>query len=327
MNVVNVLIMVLFACTSTLATAGWVVYDPINNQNIHLAGDIILSTQNPIAEKIFTSNLSTGPGQVAMVNCNGMGKQGYKGFFISIPDRVTIPNGGGAYLKLSLKNADFFLWKKNGEENIYTNWKPVSYYGPVCQKPGYVFPNVAWEWGAPSLQVELIDGWKVPAGEYKINTGFKYTYIEQYGENSDGRDAAILSTLNSSVVSSVAVKFKFEPKCNINTSDISLLFSPMTPDNSNLKESSKAPINISCDRDALVSLYLRGTSSVPGYSENFTRCGVNGACEVLFDNRAGSVVYKNVKSVNENVFSVFHPLGDLSAGEFNGNAIMTFFYE
>ena len=327
MKIISALCTVLFFCMSKLAMAGWVVYEPLNNQTIQIEGTVTLTTLNPIGEKIFTSNLSSGPGRITHVSCDGMSKAGYKGFFISVPDRVDIPNGGGAYLKFSLKNAGFSLWKNNGGESIYTNWQSFTYTGPVCRPVGFVWPGVEWLWGSPTLKIELIDGWKLPPGEYQLNSNFKYTFVEQYGENDSGRDAAILSSLNASNISVLAIQLRYEPKCNIDTNNISRLFAPMTPDASHLKKCSKVSININCDKDANVSLYLRGGAPVPGYSQNFTMCGRNGACELLFSNNAGSVVYKNITSLNERVFSVFHRLGDLSGGEFNGSAMMTVFYE
>ncbi len=327
MRINRLLLAVFFLCMSRLAIAGWVVYEPINGQSIQITGTLTLTTLNPTGSKIFTSNLSTGPGRVSLINCDGMPKEGYKGFFISIPDRVDIPNSGGAYLKFSLKNANFSLWKKNGGDSIYTNWHSLIYQGPLCQQVGFVFPDVEWAWGSPSLDVELVNGWKLPPGEYKVNTNFKYTYVEQYGENDNGKDAAILNTLNSSGVSVFAIQLKYEPKCHINTDNISLLFNPMTPDESDSKESSSVSVSVSCDKEANVSLYLRGTNPVSGYGENSTICGRNGACEVLLTNRKGNAIYNNVTAVNEKVFSVFHRLGDLSAGEFSGSATMTVFYE
>ncbi|EAV4565513.1 hypothetical protein E4N01_23470 [Salmonella enterica] len=312
---------------SKLAIAGWVVYDPLQGQEISVKGTITLTTLNPIGKQIFTSSLSTGPGQVTAVSCEGMNKKGYKGFFISVPERVDIPGGGGAYLHFSLEEANFVPWRKNGNEYIYTNWHATNYDGPVCRPIGFIWPTVGWAWGSPTLKVELIDGWKLPPGEYNVNSNFKYTFVEQYGQNANGRDDAILNSLQASKVSVLTIQLKYEPKCRLNTNNISLLFSPMTPDNSHLKKSSGAEIQVSCDRVANISLYLRGVSPVSGLGENSTVCGRNGACQLLFDNNTGNVICKNVISVKKNVFSVFHRLGDLSAGEFNGSATMTVFYE
>ncbi len=75
----------------------------------------------------------------------------------------------------------------------------------------------------------------------------------------------------------------FTIKCRFNTSQIDLTNGGMSGQSSNGNQTRPHNFNITCTAGTSVSLKLSGIGAISGKTDNYTRCGSGGMCELTFD--------------------------------------------
>ncbi|EAW4526139.1 hypothetical protein FE066_20820, partial [Salmonella enterica] len=320
----------LFAITFLIcnyANAAWSIWKP--EQAINVYGNITIPANQPKGSFYFTSPLSIGSGIVLAEDCSYMSNRGSKWFYLALPSRVDVGDSG-AYLTFELSGGGYQFNSTRNGWNIYHKKNPYVYEAQTCFGRGTSYPKVEYNWGTVKVDVVLNDGYKLQPGEHRISNAFRYIFREDRGASTtQANEAAIQHLLTGDTIHSIAIGVNYTPKCTINTAGINLDFGTFTPDEAKGKISSKAAINVTCERAATIELRLKGSQPIRGKSENYTDCENNNYCAIVFnDGSSFNIKVSNTSVINESISAIFEPnqSGQLTAGEFQGSGILTLFF-
>ncbi|WP_392420491.1 hypothetical protein [Edwardsiella piscicida] len=265
--------------------------------------------------QIYDWSKCTGAGGLETIN-------GYKKWYLAVGNIST--QQGLSFLPTRILNSagavGNYWWDMGAVPAVWQS------QASRCHVPGdtynFVPPPV-------SLQIGLTVNRNTAApGRYVVSLPFGYAYEENKG-NPDGlpKGLELLNLLDgifSTRMGSVPVIIDVISRCNFQTSDIQLSHGQMTPAASEGNVTRPYNLNVSCSSGTSVSVSIVGTNPVSGRTENFTRCGNGGSCEITFNGGHYNETMQISGSTNLAITSTYHPnQGAPIEGAFSGSAILS----
>lgn len=316
--------------SSVHANYRWYLFEPKND--VFRDIDVTYDDYTVSATATMTSSLSgRSPGKVIRRVCSGgpdsLPASQQKTGWIAIPTRE-IQSGG---LKFKAEPVLSGAWRRPDLSypatysiavNQITKQTPLD----PCWTLGSTIPDV--DWWAPAASVKLIiPRQSVPAGVYNVSIPYKYAYEEHKRAGSTYPDSSIISDILSVPDKYINARVTVVSKCDISTKSINLSHGEMAGRLADKNKTRPYNVNLTCREGTSVSVKLTGSHTISGKTENFTRCGDGGVCELLFNDGNGDK-YKDTFRISGTktlaVTSTYH-LNDIShpvAGSFTGSGIM-----
>ncbi|BET81262.1 Fimbrial protein [Edwardsiella anguillarum] len=195
-----------------------------------------------------------------------------------------------------------------------------------CHVPGDTYNFVP-----PSVRLQIgltINRNTATPGRYVVSLPFGYAYEENKGY-PDGAPKGfdltnLLDRIFNTRIGSVPVIIDVVSRCNFQTSDIQLNHGQMTPASSEGNITRPYNLNVSCSSGTSVSVSIVGANPVSGRTENFTRCGNGGSCEITFNGGRYRETMQISGSTNLAITSTYHPnQGTPIEGAFSGSAVLS----
>lgn len=188
--------------------------------------------------------------------------------------------------------------------------------------------SILVDWWAPAASIKMtIPRQSVPAGVYNVSIPYKYAYEEHKHAGSTYPGSSIISDVLSVPDKYINARVTVVSKCDISTKSINLSHGEMAGRLADKNKTRPYNVNLTCREGTSVSVKLTGSHTISGKTENFTRCGDGGVCELLFNDGNGDK-YKDTFRISGTktlaVTSTYH-LNDIShpvAGSFTGSGIM-----
>ncbi|HAX9993424.1 TPA: hypothetical protein JS232_003447 [Escherichia coli] len=214
--------------------------------------------------------------------------QGNKTNWVLLPNEYTYEN-----LKFTISNIAS-PWKKPGGVSIptgYTAW--VSQIGGFEWELGQCFPvgkkfpwvEITWSDLPFTLNIERANA---RPGHYDLQIPFYYGFEENKSvtASNSGSVASNAPNLIYSLTKPLYIPISVDvrSKCNFNSSPINLSHGVMTGLNADGNQTRPYYLDISCTPGTSLSAKLIGTQKISGRTDNYTRCGDAGVCELTFDN-------------------------------------------
>ncbi len=163
-------------------------------------------------------------------------------------------------------------------------------------------------------------------GSYKIIIPYYYGYEENKFTDHPAPAYDIPSKIMSSggAKGDIHITVNVVSKCNFNTSPINLSHGTMSGRNADGNQTKPYNLNVTCTPGTSVSVKLLGLQKVSGKTNNYTKCGSGGMCELTFDNGK----YDETMTINNNktlsIKSTYH-LNDITkpvAESFEGSGLL-----
>ncbi|MDV5227672.1 PixG protein [Providencia rettgeri] len=258
--------------------------------------------------------------------------QGNYRYWIRLPQTNTWQKHSSG-LSYYLSNISWVLAITNNNANeVYTG---PNYFS--SQAPSGCW-NIGTTWGLGSevlpldrtmtLNVTVARSTAYP-GRYNLSIPFAWAYEENKGSSSSNSwDGYRLfgDAMKNYMNNYINVPVQITSKCNILNRTINLSHGNMTPDSSINNVTSPYNYQLSCDYDASVSVSLIGSSQVSGKTQNYTRCGNGGTCELKYNGNAYNGTFKINAGTTRTlgITSTFHPndVNNPVEGSFRGSAIL-----
>ncbi|HEF8774743.1 MULTISPECIES: PixG protein [Providencia] len=258
--------------------------------------------------------------------------QGNYRYWIRFPQANVWQNDASG-LRYYLSNISWSLAETNNNTNqVFVG---PNYYGQ--QEPNTCW-DVGFRWNLGSgtitldrsmtLNVTVARANAYP-GRYNLRIPFAWAYEENKGSSTsnawDGfrQFGNVMSNYMNNYIN---VPVQITSKCNIVNRTINLSHGNMTPDSSINNVTSPYNYQLSCDYDASVSVSLIGSSQVSGKTQNYTRCGNGGTCELKYNGNAYNGTFKINAGTTRTlgITSTFHPndVNNPVEGSFRGSAIL-----
>ncbi|EHP67156.1 spore coat protein U domain-containing protein [Escherichia coli] len=316
--------------SSVHANYRWFLFEPKND--VFRDIDVTYDDYTVSATATMTSSLSGWfPGKVIRRACSGgpdsLPASQQKTGWIAIPTRE-IQSGG---LKFKAEPVLSGAWRRpdfsypatySMTVNQITKQTPLD----SCWTLGATVSGV--DWWAPAASVKLIiPKQSVPAGVYNVSIPYKYAYEEHKHAGSIYPGSSIISEVLSVPDKYINARVTVVSKCDISTKSINLSHGEMAGRLADKNKTRPYNVNLTCREGTSVSVKLTGSHTISGKTENFTRCGDGGVCELLFNDGNGDK-YKDTFRISGTktlaVTSTYH-LNDIShpvAGSFTGSGIM-----
>lgn len=265
--------------------------------------------------------------------CSGSGSKEEEGnyrYWIRLPQTNTWQKHSSG-LSYYLSNLSWTIAGTNNNNNEV-------YVGPNIFKKQYpsTCHTVGTTWGlgsevlpldrTMSLRVAVARSTAYP-GSYNLRIPFAWAYEENKG--SGGNSTGYLQFGNAMkpyMNSYINIPVSITSKCNIKNQVINLSHGNMTPEESINNVTPPYNYQLTCDYDASVSVSLIGSTPVSGKTENYTKCGNGGSCELKYNDTE----YKGKFKLNAgaaktfSITSTFHPndIRNPVEGSFQGSAIL-----
>ncbi|HEI3493423.1 TPA: hypothetical protein SI375_004352, partial [Escherichia coli] len=184
------------------------------------------------------------------------------------------------------------------------------------------------DWWAPAVSIKLtIPRQSVSAGVYNISIPYKYVYEEHKHIGSVYPGSSIIADVLSVPDKYINARVTVISKCDISTKSINLSHGGMAGRLADKNKTRPYNLALTCREGSSVSVKLTGSHSISGKTENFTRCGDGGVCELLFNDGNGDK-YKDTFHISGTkmlaVTSTYH-LNNIShpvSGSFTGSGVM-----
>lgn len=175
------------------------------------------------------------------------------------------------------------------------------YVTKISQYKGYIFPgpnNRCWDFGTvtgvtfPSglnrtvnLKITIPRADSYP-GKYTLRVPVKWMLEERKfkGHSSTLHLGAAAKLQQYGVTSNILIPVEIHSKCTFNTSPINLSHGTMAGRNADGNQTKPYNFNVTCTPGTSVSVKLIGSQKVSGKTNNYTKCGTGGMCELTFDN-------------------------------------------
>ncbi|EFC1642165.1 hypothetical protein FA822_21160 [Escherichia coli] len=213
---------------------------------------------------------------------------------------------------------------------------PDGYTGKIIQSGQNTVLGQCWTLGQ-ATEVDFF--WKnakvkvtvpkqsISPGVYNINIPFHYGYEEHKTASGDSApDADIPSKIigSSGSKGNINVTVNVVSKCNFNSSQIDLTHDRMSGQSSNGNQTRPHNFNITCTPGTSLSLKLSGVERISGKTDNYTRCGSGGMCELTFDDGKYDETMTIDNSKTFSIKSTYH-LNDIKkpvAEYFEGSGVL-----
>ncbi|EKN2310602.1 spore coat protein U domain-containing protein [Salmonella enterica] len=189
----------------------------------------------------------------------------------------------GLRLKLTPKNVAS-LWGYNELGGIYKlNSTDSEWTVSNCYQVGEV---VAFSANPGDINIDVqVDRRTAIPGNYVVSVPFRYLYEEMKGYMHGWPNVEKMYQLMRAAPSA---EFKIDlvvrSKCSFNTSPINLSHGTMAGRNADGNQTKPYNLNVTCTPGTSVSVKLIGSQKVSGKTNNYTKCGTGGMCELTFDN-------------------------------------------
>ncbi|MBB8471474.1 hypothetical protein HEK73_024005 [Escherichia coli] len=271
-------------------------------------------------------------GTVLAADCKGedldhVKARGAKTNWVLLPEEYTY---GGINFTIS-KIAP--PWRRIDDVPIptgYTAWivqtETSDWWLGVCHPVGEKYPAVEITWNNLSFALSIERRNAVP-GHYDIQIPFYYGF-EEYKllEGVGGYVAKNAPNLIYLLTKPqyIPVSVDIRSKCHFNSSPINLSHGVMTGVNADGNQTRPYNLDISCTPGTSLSAKFIGTQRISGRTDNYTRCGDSGMCELTFDNgkHDESMIIDNTKTLS--IKSTYH-LNEptkVIAESFEGSAVL-----
>lgn len=124
------------------------------------------------------------------------------------------------------------------------------------------------------------------SGEYTIRVPYWWGYEENKGSGYDEgvawRRFGII--MQNEAPSYIDIPVVVTSKCNFNTSPINLSHGSLAGRAADGNQTTPYNLNVTCTSGTSLSVKLIGSQKVSGKTNNYTKCGSGGMCELTFDN-------------------------------------------
>ncbi|ECF1965629.1 TPA_asm: hypothetical protein G2179_19025 [Salmonella enterica subsp. enterica serovar Give] len=184
---------------------------------------------------------------------------------------------------------------------------PSGYTGKITQKTERTLLETCWTEGDRQLvtfywrdaTVKLtIPRQKILPGSYSVLVPYYYGHEENKftDEPAPAYDipAKIISSGNTK--GNFSVTINVTSKCNLDTSPVNLSHGLMAGRGADGNQTKSYNLNVTCTPGTSLSVKLLGSQKVSGKTDNYTKCGTGGMCELTFDNGK----YNETMTVNNN---------------------------
>ncbi|MBG3038055.1 PixG protein [Proteus mirabilis] len=166
-------------------------------------------------------------------------------------------------------------------------------------------------------------------GSYNLSIPFAWAYEENKGSRTSNSWEGFLrfgDAMKPYMNSYINIPVSITSKCDIKNQVINLSHGNMTPEESINNVTSPYNYQLTCDYDASVSVSLIGSAPVSGKTENYTKCGNGGSCELKYNDNEYKGNFKLNAGVAKtfSITSTFHPndIRNPVEGSFQGSAIL-----
>lgn len=172
----------------------------------------------------------------------------------------------------------------------YTTVVSVNTYGEhamsQCWPVGgvaYFRPGIAIPVFRAKIAVERSSAYP---GKYNLQVPFWWGYEE----NKGGGNTSFVGwrqfgfVLAQQQPSYINIPVTITSKCNFDISPINLSHGTMTGRNADGNQTKPYNLNVTCSPGTSLSVKLLGTQKISGKTDNYTKCGTGGMCELTFDN-------------------------------------------
>ncbi|ELC5340102.1 hypothetical protein RJL32_003854 [Salmonella enterica] len=236
--------------------------------------------------------------------------------------RFTISNIGSPWMKPT-SNAPV----PSGYSAWISQVGGFKWYLGDCYPPGFRHSDIEVTWRDLPFTLNIKRS-SVKPGYYKLQIPFYYGFEENKSTTNDNDGGVaknapfLIKQLTSPLY--IPVEVDIRSKCNFNTSSINLSHGTMVGRDADGNQTKPYNLNISCSTGTSLSIKLIGTQNVSGKTNNYTRCGSGGMCELTFDNGK----YDETISIDNNkILSIIstYRLNDITkpvAESFEGSGVL-----
>lgn len=198
----------------------------------------------------------------------------------------------------------------------------------TCFAVGQQFGGVVFAWSPMIYNISINKSHAIP-GTYSVNIPVKYAYEEAKSNESyitsfSGTIPQLMLQLAPTI--NIPLTVTIRSKCKLsNYSPIDLSYGTVSADQINGYTTPPQNLSLTCDSNTPVKISLKGNEQISGRTSNFTRCGSNGFCELLFNGSKYDESMTISGSSTISLTSVYH-LADgskVTAGPFSGSGILT----
>ncbi|HEJ9438694.1 TPA: PixG protein [Proteus mirabilis] len=271
--------------------------------------------------------------RVIVSYCSGSGSQAEEGnyrYWIRLPQTNTWQKHSSG-LSYYLSNLSWNVSGSNNHNNeVYVGPNYFKKQNPsACHSVGTV-----WGLGSEVLPLDRTMSLTVAVsrataypGLYNLDIPFAWAYEENKGSgnNSTGY-LQFANAMKPYMNNYINIPVSITSKCNIKNQVINLSHGNMTPVESINNVTSPYNYQLTCDYDASVSVSLIGSAPVSGKTENYTKCGNGGSCELKYNDNEYKGNFKLNAGVAKtfSITSTFHPndIRNPVEGSFQGSAIL-----
>ncbi|HEK1718822.1 TPA: PixG protein [Proteus mirabilis] len=271
--------------------------------------------------------------RVIVSYCSGSGSQAEEGnyrYWIRLPQTNTWQKHSSG-LSYYLSNLSWNVSGSNNHNNeVYVGPNYFKKQNPsACHSVGTV-----WGLGSEVLPLDRTMSLTVAVsrataypGLYNLDIPFAWAYEENKGSgnNSTGY-LQFANAMKPYMNNYINIPVSITSKCNIKNQVINLSHGNMTPEESINNVTSPYNYQLTCDYDASVSVSLIGSAPVSGKTENYTKCGNGGSCELKYNDNEYKGNFKLNAGVAKtfSITSTFHPndIRNPVEGSFQGSAIL-----
>lgn len=265
--------------------------------------------------------------------CTGSGSQAERGnyrYWIRLP-QTNIWQKHSSGLSYYLSNVSWSLASTNNNRNeVYIGPNYYKEQNPsTCHKVG-----TTWGLGSAVLPLDRTMSLSVAVsrataypGNYDLSIPFAWAYEENKGAGTSSTGYLKFGdAMKPYMTSYIKIPVSITSKCNIKNQSINLSHGNMTPEESINNVTPPYNYQLSCDYDASVSVSLIGSAPVSGKTENYTKCGNGGSCELKYNDTEYKGKFKLNAGVAKtfSITSTFHPndIRNPVEGSFQGSAIL-----
>ncbi|HEJ9413722.1 TPA: PixG protein [Proteus mirabilis] len=271
--------------------------------------------------------------RVIVSYCSGSGSQAEEGnyrYWIRLPQTNTWQKHSSG-LSYYLSNLSWNVSGSNNHNNeVYVGPNYFKKQNPsACHSVGTV-----WGLGSEVLPLDRTMSLTVAVsrataypGLYNLDIPFAWAYEENKGSgNSSTGYLQFANAMKPYMNNYINIPVSITSKCNIKNQVINLSHGNMTPEESINNVTSPYNYQLTCDYDASVSVSLIGSAPVSGKTENYTKCGNGGSCELKYNDNEYKGNFKLNAGVAKtfSITSTFHPndIRNPVEGSFQGSAIL-----
>ncbi|MGC0623107.1 spore coat protein U domain-containing protein [Escherichia coli] len=164
-------------------------------------------------------------------------------------------------------------------------WNNPQYPNHLCWDIGSVqggFDGGVAKWTA----LIRVDRATAIPGKYKLSIPIRLGWEENkgYAHGTSAGWTKFPTILFQQNPININVDLTVTSKCSFNTSPINLSHGTMTGRNADGNQTKPYNLNVTCTPGTSLSVKLLGTQKVSGKTNNYTKCGAGGMCELTFDN-------------------------------------------